>query len=95
MITDDEDQPPLPAAAIVAINRGRLVEAIRLVREAEPGLGLAGAKQRVDGYLAREPMLQRQFGEKTTGRRRSIVRNALLFDLVILLGLLAWFLFFR
>ena len=41
----------LPAAAIAALKQGRIIEAVREVRQAT-GLGLKEAKDRVDQYLA-------------------------------------------
>lgn len=74
MTDSEEDVPPLPAAAIVAVNQGRLIEAIRIIRESEPGLGLAGAKVRVDAHLRRDPLLKAQLEEKMKDARARLIR---------------------
>ena len=51
-----QDEPQLPADVIAAIEAGRKIEAIRLLREAE-GIELAEAKRLVDLYAAKNPNL--------------------------------------
>jgi hypothetical protein len=94
MDADEQDEAPLPAAAIVALNRGQLIEAIKRVREGEPGLGLAGAKARIEAYVARDPMLRQQFEQGRRDARSRLVRWVIVIDLVLFAGL-AWYFFLR
>ena len=93
MTDSKEDVPPLPAAAIVAVNQGRLIDAIRIIRESEPGLGLAGAKARVDAYIARDPMLKAQHERQRSLARGKLVKAVLLIDLLLAV-VLVWYFFF-
>jgi ribosomal protein L7/L12 len=89
-----QDEATLPAAAIVALNRGQVIEAIKLVRESEPGLGLAGAKAKVDAYVARDPMLKAQVEQQVKASRSRLVRWVIIFDILLFAGL-AWYFFLR
>ena len=86
-----QDDATLPAAAIVALNRGRVIEAIKLVRESEPGLGLAGAKARVDAYVARDPMLKAQVEQQVKASRSRLVRWVIIVDILLFAGLAGYF----
>jgi ribosomal protein L7/L12 len=89
-----QDEATLPAAAIVALNRGQLIEAIKLVRESEPGLGLSGAKARVDSYAARDPMLKAQLEQQVKASRSRLVRWVIVIEILLFAGL-AWYFFLR
>jgi ribosomal protein L7/L12 len=89
-----QDEATLPAAAIVALNRGQVIEAIKLVRGSEPGLGLAGAKAKVDAYVARDPMLKAQVEQQVKASRSRLVRWVIIFDILLFAGL-AWYFFLR
>jgi ribosomal protein L7/L12 len=89
-----QDDATLPAAAIVALNRGQVIEAIKLVRESEPGLGLAGAKAKVDAYVARDPMLKAQVEQQVKASRSRLVRWVIIVDILLFAGL-AWYFFLR
>jgi len=84
----------LPAAAVVAINRGRLIEAIRITREAEEGLGLAEAKERVEAYVAKDPMLKARIDLQRAETKRRLVRWVIVIDVAIV-AVLAWYFFLR
>ena len=90
----DEDETALPAAAIVALNRGQVIEAIKLVREAEPGLGLAAAKARVDAYVGRDPMLRAQLDQQVKAARSRHIRWVVVID-ILLFAALGWYFFLR
>ena len=90
----DQDEPALPAAAIVALNRGQAIEAIKLVREAEPGLGLAAAKSRVDAYIGRDPMLKAQLEQQVKAARNRLIRWVVVID-ILLFAALGWYFFLR
>lgn len=70
----------LPEQAIAALNLGRKIEAIKIVRESS-GLGLKDAKGLVDAYVATQPHLQDKLAATTTVTIRGCV--------FFLLGLLA------
>ena len=91
---DNEDGPALPAAAIVAINQGRMIEAIRIVRESVPGLGLKEAKDLVEDYAGRDPMLKAQLEQRRADARRKLIKTFLIIDLLLVAGIL-WYYFGR
>ena len=94
-MTDREEQDgSLPADAIVALNQGRFIDAIKLTREAEQGLGLAAAKERVEAYVANDPMLKAQVEQQRAETRRRLVRWVLVIDVVIV-AVLVWYFFLR
>lgn len=81
---------PLPQAALSALQQGRKIEAIKLVREAE-GLGLKEAKDRVEAYVAGEPMLKERLATgSSSGPVGCLIAMALL-----VLGLIVFFLLRR
>lgn len=61
-----EDQP-LSEAVIAAIQNGRKIEAIKILR-GETGLGLKDAKHAVDAYAQRHPDLVSQTGATSETR---------------------------
>jgi hypothetical protein len=83
--------PPLPPAAVAALQLGRQIEAIKILRQ-EQGLGLREAKDRVDRYLLDNPVLR----ERLTAWGSLSPRGCLLaaMGLVLLIGL-ATFLYFH
>ena len=50
---------PLPPAAVQALQQGRMIEAIKIVRT-ERNLGLKQAKDQVDQYLQQRPELSQR-----------------------------------
>lgn len=89
-----DDDVHLPADAVVALNRGQVIEAIRLTREAQSGLGLKEAKERVEACVARDPMLRARVEQWQAGLRRRVVRWVLVLDL-LLVAALVWYFFLR
>ncbi|MBI3132881.1 MAG: ribosomal protein L7/L12 [Acidobacteria bacterium] len=59
----------LPEQAIAALQQGRKIEAIQLVR-ARHGLGLKEAKDRVETYLATQPHLEATMAEAQAASHR-------------------------
>ena len=53
------DSATIPPSAVAALQAGRKIEAIKLVREAD-GIGLKEAKDAVERYVALHPELQAQ-----------------------------------
>jgi hypothetical protein len=77
--------PPLPPAAQAALERGRAIEAIRIVRQHE-GIGLKEAKARVDAH-------RRRPGKTPVGLAGPAERPGagLLVVAAVLVLLLAWY----
>lgn len=81
---------PLPQAALTALQQGRKIEAIKLVREAE-GLGLKEAKDRVEAYVAGDPMLRERLAAEASGG----LRGCLIAVALLAVGAVAFFLLRR
>jgi ribosomal protein L7/L12 len=81
---------PLPIEATLAINDGKVIDAIKLVRSAE-GLDLVQAKARVDRYVEANPALKDQIDAQRRESRNKLIRNVLLFDAVLAVALIWWF----
>jgi ribosomal protein L7/L12 len=90
--TADEDRP-LPAAAAAAMSTGHMIDAIKLVREAE-GLSLTEAKQRVEAHVQGNPMLKAQFAEQQTRMKRRLIQWVATIDLLLVAAVL-WYFFGR
>jgi hypothetical protein len=81
----------LPARAAGALREGRLVDAIKVVREVE-SLDLAGAKARIDAYLASDPALKKRLDERQREFRRRLIGWVLAVDAIVLAAIAAcWF----
>ncbi len=89
----DPKHRPLPLEAVTLLQEGRVIEAIKSVRQAET-LGLKEAKQRVDAYLASEPLLRAQIELQQRAARRKFFFWFLVIDLVIVAGVVYW-MFYR
>lgn len=88
---DTPDERPLPAAAAAALSLGRMVDAIKYVRESE-GLSLLEAKLRVEAQLRRNPALKAQLDEQQKQFRRRIVQWAIVIDVILIAAVFWWFL---
>jgi len=93
MHDQSEEDRPLPAAAAAALSTGHKIDAIKYVREAE-GLGLMEAKQRVDAYVERNPVLKVQLAEQQARMKRGLIKWVLIIDLA-LVAAVAWYFFGR
>ncbi len=62
----------LPAAAIAALNRGRVIEAVKAVRAAR-GIGLKAAKAEVDRYRATHPETRHPMPHSETHGGRTLL----------------------
>jgi hypothetical protein len=80
---------PLPLEAVTLLNEGQVVEAIKVVREAE-GLGLRDAKARVDAHIAGEPLLSAQLELRRAAARRKFFLWFLAIDLIIVAAVIYW-----
>lgn len=77
------NHPAIPPQAVAALNAGRVLEAIKIVRETQ-GLGLKEAKELVDSYLVLHPELQLQI------RQQRAQGKARLLAWVVLIALFGW-----
>lgn len=80
-------ESPVPEAAVEALQRGSMIEAIKIVRT-ESGLGLKESKDAVDAYLRRNPELQHSLAESSSDAGR---RLGLWIALLAGAGLIGWF----
>ncbi len=64
---------PLPEAAVAALWRGQVIDAIALVRK-EQHVDLEEAKSSVDAYLRSQPALQRQIEQDQADARAGLLR---------------------
>lgn len=71
----------LPIEAMLSVNDGNLLEAIRLLRERE-GLDLARAKARIEAYVAANPALKEAIAERQRERLKEVANRAALIFLV-------------
>ena len=83
MTAQQTPSDPLPADAIAAIQRGRKIDAIKILRTTHK-LGLKEAKDIVDGYMENDPVLARKYRQQSTGAG-SILR-LLAFAVVVAIG---------
>jgi len=79
----------LPPAALQALQQGRIIEAIKIVRT-EHNLGLKQAKEQVEQYIQQHPELLRQGGVAQTQQQGSVQRVIWVLGLLFLVGLLLW-----
>ena len=93
MLDQPEEDRPLPAAAVAALSIGRKIDAIKYLREAE-GLGLMEAKQRVEAYVERNPVLKAQLAEQQARIKRRLIQWGLIID-VLLIAAILWYFFGR
>jgi hypothetical protein len=87
MARSDEE---LPSAALIALNQGKMIEAIKVLR-VERNLGLKEAKDQVDAYLRAHPDLRTQYD----GARAEGNRGGLLWLIVIIVAAVAAFVYFK
>jgi hypothetical protein len=84
---------PLPLEAVTLLGEGRVIEAIKVVRQAE-GLGLREARQRVDAHIAQDPILRVQIETQQRASRRKFFFWFVVVDLAITVAVIYWF-FYR
>lgn len=83
----DPAMQPLPTEAMVALQRGNKIEAIKLVRRAH-GLDLKDSKDLVEAHLAADASLQQAF---SAARPQGAGRGLLLWVAIVLAA--GWLLF--
>ena len=83
----ETETPELPPAVIAALTNGRMVEAVKLLREAR-GIGLKEAKDALDDYIIANPGLRR----KLEAQRAEAMRGGMLWlAALIALATIGWF----
>jgi hypothetical protein len=83
--------PELPVAAHLALQEGRLIDAIKILREAE-GIGLADAKARIDAAIAADPALHERVAQQRKKRRMGLIVWVLIFDAIVIAAAIIWWL---
>jgi hypothetical protein len=83
----------LPPEARLALSRGQIIDAIKLVRERD-GVPLAEAKARVESHIAADPVLKEQFARRRKEMRAKLIRGMLVID-ALLVALVLWWWFGR
>ena len=79
----------LPPAALQALQQGRMIEAIKIVRT-EHNLGLKQAKEKVEQYMQQHPEWLRQSRVAQTQQQSKVQRVIWVLGLLCLVGLLVW-----
>ena len=79
----------LPPAAVQALQQGRMIEAIKIVRT-ERNLGLKQAKEQVEQYMQQHPDLLRQSRVAQAQQQGKVQRVMWVLGLLFLVGLLLW-----
>jgi hypothetical protein len=77
----------------MALDEGRVLDAIRSLRESE-GIDLTLAKARVDAYVHANPALQQRLAQRSKDRRKGLVKWVLIVD-AVLFGVAAYWFFGR
>lgn len=85
----DADTGDIPLAAILALQKGRLIDAIKLTREAS-GLGLKASKECVEAYLELNPQILAQFKSEASAQRKRLISKVSTILMIALLALLAY-----
>lgn len=80
------DTPGVSSLALFALEKGRLIDAIKHVRE-DTGLGLKDAKEHVELFLARNPALNARFKAAAAVEFRRVAQK--LVFVIVLSGLVA------
>lgn len=69
---------PLPQAAVMALRRGQVVEAIKLIR-VEQNIGSKEAKEQVEAYVQTQPALRNQLAQAHADAREGVLRWLIFF----------------
>ena len=83
----------LPLEAATLLSEGKVLEAIKVVRNAE-GTGRREAKARVDAHIAQDPILRVQIETQQQAKRRKFFFWFVVVDLAITAAIIYWF-FYR
>jgi hypothetical protein len=83
---------PLPAEPATLLTEGRLVDAIKSLRESQ-GIGLRQARDWIDWHIDQDPMLRAQLEARQRQTRRRFFFWFLVIDVVIVAAVIAWFVY--
>jgi hypothetical protein len=83
---------PLPLEVATLIAEGRVIEAIKVLRQTE-GLGLKDAHDRVEAHISRDPMLRVQIDTQRRAARRKFFFWFVVIDLLITAAAIYWFVY--
>ncbi len=83
---------PLPPEPATLLNEGRLVEAVRSLRESQD-IGLKQAKDWIDWHINQDPMLRAQLEAQQRASRRRFFFWFLLIDALIVAAVIAWLIY--
>ena len=86
-MTVSATDPSIPETAVAALERGSMIEAIKIVRT-ERGLGLKESKDAVDGYLRNNPEMRQRLSERSS---EAIRKLGMWVALIAGIGMIAWF----
>jgi hypothetical protein len=75
----------LPPEAIAALARGNKIEAIKILRTAE-NTDLKDAKDKVEGYLRNNPVLQQQLASAQAESRGALLRWLVILAVLVSAG---------
>ncbi|MBK6597784.1 MAG: hypothetical protein IPG25_07755 [Proteobacteria bacterium] len=78
----------------MALGEGKLISAIKIIRERE-GLDLGAAKQRMDEALKADPVLKRKFEERAKETKRTIIRWVVVVDAIVFAAVIYYFFVYR
>ena len=79
----------IPLAAILALQKGRLIDAVKHTREAS-GLGLKASKECVEAYLERNPQTRAQFKSEASAQMKRLISKGSTYLMIALLALLVY-----
>lgn len=71
-MTESREDAGLPPMAVEALRMGNKIEAIKIVR-VESNIGLKEAKDRVEDYVRRDPVLQQALPRAQAEARRGVM----------------------
>jgi hypothetical protein len=84
-----ERDPPLPTAVHLALQDGRFIEAVKLLREST-GCDLATAKGRIERATAADPLLRERLAVHGRALRKKVAVGLVVFEVLTVLALLLW-----
>jgi hypothetical protein len=83
---------PLPAEPATLLTEGRLVDAIKSLRESH-GIGLKQARAWIDWHIDQDPMLRAQLEAQQRQTRRRFFLWFLVIDALIVAAVIVWYLY--
>jgi hypothetical protein len=83
---------PLPPEPATLLNEGRLIDAIKALRESQ-GIRLKQARDWIDWHIDQDPMLRAQLEARQRETRRKFFFWFLVIDALIVAAVIAWFLY--